>query len=79
MYPYIVCSCGRSIGDLYDLYLEMKNEKIEASADVEIDPLLLAITDSVSIDMSDVLDDLGLHVECCRTRITTLVQFKDLY
>ncbi len=78
MYPYIVCFCSRSLGDLWDAYKEMRKLKNE-EAGGELDPLLLAITDSVEVDLSGVLDDLCLTMDCCRTRMTTLVEFKDLY
>lgn len=82
MYPYIVCFCGRSLGDLHDIFKAMKNAKyaeVYGNLDYEIDPSVLAITESIQIDLSDIFEMLNLHMDCCKTRINTQVEFKDLY
>ncbi len=78
MYPYVVCFCGRTIGDLYDAFKELRKRKY-MNLDSEVDPKLYAITESVQIDLVDVFEQLNLHMDCCRTRMNTLVEFKDIY
>lgn len=82
MYPYIICFCGREIGHIFDAFNAMRQEKHKkAFADLgyNIDPRLLAITFDFKVDLSDIFDALGLHVECCRTRISTQAQFSEFY
>jgi len=82
MYAYIVCFCGRSLGDLFDLFREMRAIKYAdaySNLDFDIDPNLLAITESVQVKLDDVLDDLCLNLDCCRTHMLTQVEFAEIY
>lgn len=82
MYPYIVCFCGRSLGDIYDLFKAMKLVKYNAEYaknDLDVDPSLLAISEQVEVDLSDVFEALCIHTDCCRVRLMSQVEFKDLY
>ncbi len=83
MYPHIVCFCGKSLGDIYDAFKIMRRKKIQEALDDdtigEIDPTLLAITDGLDIDMSDVFEQLGVYCGCCKVRLTTQTEFKELY
>lgn len=78
MYCYILCFCGRSIGDLYDLFCAMRAAVYEANKQT-VNPAKAPITDQVAVDISTVLDDLGLHMQCCRVRISTQVEMKEVY
>lgn len=85
MYPYIVCYCGRSIGDVYDVFCKLRIQKYneafnknEASK-YDIDPNMLSISEIVDVDLTDVFEQLNIHTDCCRTRLTTQVQFKEYY
>lgn len=81
MYPYIVCLCGRSIGDLYDLFKQMKLEKIIElyGTSENIDPTLLSICEDTKLRLDDVFEALNINMDCCRVRMMTMVEFKDLY
>lgn len=82
MYPYILCYCGRSLGDLYDLFNVLRAAKYtEAYVEFgeDIDPAFLAISDLVQVDLTDVFDALHIHMECCKVRIQTQVEFKNVY
>lgn len=46
---------------------------------LKIDPSLLAISEQVQVSLSEVLDQLNIHVDCCRMRLLSQVEFKDLY
>lgn len=81
MYPYVVCYCGRSLGDLYDLFCAMRLSKYaEIYPETGgIDPSLLATAEDGRVELGDVLDALGLHLDCCRVRMITQVEYKELY
>lgn len=81
MYPYIVCLCGRSIGDIYDLFKVMKLEKYNETyidGALDIDPSLLAISEQIQVDLSDIYEALNIHLDCCRVRLMSQVEFKDM-
>lgn len=82
MYPFILCFCGRSLGDLYDLFCAMKITKYAAAyeeAGIDIDPYLLPLCESIQVDLVDVFEALGLHMDCCRNHLLTQQEFKGLY
>jgi len=77
MYPYIVCFCGRSLGDIYDLFIEMRRQKINAALDGE-EPVAFELAQQ-NIQLNDILDALHIRAECCRVRMLTQVEFKNYY
>jgi hypothetical protein len=83
MYPYIVCFCGCSLGDIYDAFKAMRLDAYQKALQdpnfVNINPAVLAITANVKIDLSDVFVQLCITQECCQTRLNTQVEFKELY
>lgn len=80
MYPFIVCFCGRALGDIYDLFCAMRSAKQARMFEgIDIDPSYVPIVDTIQIDLLDVFDSLGLHMDCCRTRMLTQVEFKTIY
>ena len=81
MYPFIVCLCGRSLGDIYDLFKMMKLSKYSVLYDdtgVDIDPSLLAISDNMQLELSDEFEELNIHMECCKTRLLGMVSMNEL-
>jgi DNA-directed RNA polymerase subunit N (RpoN/RPB10) len=46
--------------------------------DLDIDPSLLAISEQVDVDLDDVFNALGYHMDCCRVRLMSTVEFKEL-
>lgn len=79
MYPYIRCFCGRSIGQYYILYNEMKRDKIQYQyGDLGADPDYLQCA-IIPVETGDILDNLNLHNDCCRARLLSQVRFMDLY
>ncbi len=83
MIPFIVCSCGRSLGDLYDAFAALRMAKYELvfGADAQyVDPVVLAImSDSYEHNLLDEFAALGIELECCRLRIDKQVRFCDVY
>jgi len=81
MYPYIVCFCGRSIGDNYDLFKMMRHDVIAEAyetGDLDIDPSLLAISEQIDVDLDEVFNALGYSMDCCRVRLMSTVEFKEM-
>ena len=82
MYPYIVCTCGYPLGDIYTIFDIMRRAKyIQAYGEFynEIDPSILAITESIQVTLEDVFDQLNIDLICCRTRLLTQVTFDSIY
>lgn len=82
MYPFIVCFCGRSLGDLYDAFKIMRLQKYSeayAEAEIDVDPAILAITEPIQVDLSDVYKQLNIHTDCCKVKLATQVEFKSVY
>ena len=83
MYPYITCYCGRSLGDLYDLFKEMRLKKyinfMKEHPELNIDPYMIPYCDDISIPLRDVFEALNINLQCCRARMLTQVEYKELY
>lgn len=83
MYPFIVCFCGRALGDIYDAFLAMRLAKyIEVYGDLigdRVDPDVIPISDKVGVDLQDVFETLNIPLQCCRMHLATQVEFKTLY
>jgi DNA-directed RNA polymerase subunit N (RpoN/RPB10) len=82
MYPYIVCTCGRSIGDIYDLFKILKLEKYNqefVENELDIDPNLFAISEHIQVELDDIFEILCIKTDCCRAKLMSQVEFKELY
>jgi DNA-directed RNA polymerase subunit N (RpoN/RPB10) len=80
MYPYILCYCGKSLGHLFDLFNAMKRERyIEEFGEESFDPTMIAVITRLQVELGDILDSLHLHKDCCRVRMLTQVEFKEVY
>lgn len=80
MYPYIVCFCGCALGHLCDVFQAIKRERmVEEFGEGVIDPAMTAVITGLSVQLGDVLDDLGFKNECCRSRLISYVEFKEVY
>lgn len=82
MFPYVTCWCGRSLGDLFPLYTEMKRRKYEEynkKHGVNIKPTRVPISSDVRVDVGDILDKLHVHTDCCRARLISQIEYKEYY
>jgi len=83
MYPYIVCFCGCSLGDVFDAFKVMRAEKyrqaLGVSDNAAPNPAMLAITNNIDVRLTDIFEQLCITQECCQTRIATQVEFKEFY
>jgi DNA-directed RNA polymerase subunit N (RpoN/RPB10) len=68
------------LGPLYDLFIAIKRERLSHEfGDAVVDPTMVAVVKSTEVEMGDVLDDLHLHNDCCRVRMMSQVEFKEVY
>ena len=78
LYP-IVCSCGNSLGDLSDAYKLLRYKKITAAlkamGKTTPAPDMYATIEALNIHLDDELNQLGLHMTCCRMAMLTAVEF----
>jgi len=85
MYPPIICKCGRSLGDLFDVYKKIREDRIQADLEERIKNKRKIVVENIkisadnNIEMGDVLDKLKLDLDCCRDSLLTWVEFKELY
>lgn len=82
MYFLIVCTCGQSLGDLADAYKLLRHKRTQEaiiSSGRPIDPSVLATVDDMQPAMGADLTALGLTAECCRLRMLSCVEFKEIY
>lgn len=80
MYPYIVCYCGRALGHLFDVFNTIRRDRLaQEFGDEALDPVMIAIIKDTHIELGDVLDQLHLTNNCCRARMITQVEFKEVY
>lgn len=82
MYPYIRCFCGRSLGDIYEAFEAMKAARyaeIYGDDAGQPNPFMFQIADSVQVEIGDILSALNVHLDCCRARLLTQVQYTDVY
>lgn len=82
MYPYIVCYCGRSIGQIYDLFKALRREKYVEffqKNNLNINPDKIPFSDDIDIKLRDVFDELNIHNQCCKARLMSCVEYKELY
>ena len=82
MYCYIVCpECGYCLAHVYDLYLAMKKDRVEEYLQDQfddIDPRYLNIYGMDGFKLGDILDDLNVRLQCCRTHMMAQVEIREL-
>lgn len=80
MYPFIICSCGRAIGELYELFVQIKlNELKNVTETTDINASTLYVNEEAYIDMSKVWQYIGISLECCKSKISFQQKMSDYY
>ena len=77
LYP-IVCRCGNSLGDLTDAFKLMRYNKIVAAikgAGRGVSPDMFYTIEWLNVQLAEELNQLGLHMTCCRMAMVTSVEF----
>lgn len=81
MYPLIRCTtCNNSIGEYHEIFQSVKNDiyRTELEKLNITDPAALEISNIISIELNDLFDELKIERYCCRSCLTTNVNFDDL-
>lgn len=81
MLEYIRCpSCGFSLSDKYDIFIEERARKIKESIPEGVAPEKIELTRNINTDMSDVFEKLGISKAkmCCRMRLTTATSMQEM-
>lgn len=81
MFPYIVCYCGRSLGDIYPVFKEMRKQRYQEylKKDSDIEIVKLMTSTKIDVKLGDILDALNINCECCRVRLLTQVEYSEYY
>lgn len=86
MFPYVVCpSCGWCIGQISPLFDAMRKDRYAAALKekgIDVDTAnheMIQSNEGVSVELGDILDKLGVRMECCRVKLLTQVQFYSIY
>lgn len=82
MYPYIVCFCGRSLGDIYDLFKALRAAEYATYMEknhVHIDPDKIQYSEEVIVYLREVFETLHIDMQCCKARLLTQVEYKHIY
>ena len=78
--PVICFTCGCPVGDVEDLFLHMRAEKIRAILAERGTTASQAAADAgLQVDCSDILDKLGIKYDCCRKVLVTAMIYSNYY
>lgn len=78
--PVLCFTCGCPVGDIEDIFREMRNTKIkEILTDRKTTATQAAVDAGLQIDCSDILKQLGIEYDCCRKTIIAAMIFTDYY
>lgn len=78
--PIVCLTCGFPLGDVEDLYLAMKTERVRETLRARNTDAAFALVDpGLQIDCADILDLLGVTNRCCRGCLISSMRFEDLY
>lgn len=78
--PVVCFTCGCPVGDLADVFLHMKAERVrKALAERGTVPLQAANDADLQVPCDDIFDALGVANSCCRKCLTTAMIYTDHY
>jgi len=79
----ITCTCGRSLGDIYDAFNAKRKKIIEETLrkngiNVAYDKLQDVSGDDIFPELGKILDDYNIKLTCCRRVLLSSVDFYEL-
>ena len=79
----ITCTCGRSLGDIYDAFDARKKKLIEdkfkkEGIDINPDKLQDISGDDIYPELNGILSDYHINMICCRRILLSSVNFHEL-
>lgn len=76
MYNYIRCpNCNNSIGEIYELFLAMKNFKFNEEVKENTDPNRIMLNSDINIELIDIFEILNVKKICCRTKLISICEY----
>lgn len=83
MYPFVICVCGRAIGELYDLFVELRlSHFVDVGSNKDIPAYgvnSIFANSSIHMNLSDIWAILGIELECCKTKLAFQQKMSDYY
>jgi len=77
--PPVCQSCECAIGDRARLFRHLRKKRAEAQLGSETRPAAAAISYALSMDVTDLFEKLGIKHDCCRTRLSMAIDFREVY
>ncbi len=78
MYTLIICSCGRPLADIRDLFEAMCRDMFveKMGKDFIGEQVSYVLNNNLdNLSVGDIFTTLNLHVDCCRKSMLTNVEF----
>lgn len=76
--PAVCTSCGKPIGHFVTIFRRIRENRTKQKMGDTL-PEYASIDGQFVVQMGDVLDNLGITMECCRTIMTTDLPLRDTY
>lgn len=78
--PVACLSCGCQIGHVAAIFRRMREERIKAQlAALDTIPERAAENLRASMDISDLMDKLGIKYDCCRMHLSSNMDWREFY
>lgn len=78
--PCACITCGFPIGQFAAAFVAIRRARVDAALAARGTlPAMAAVDPGVDVELGDVLDALGLELDCCRSAIATKMIFTDYY
>jgi DNA-directed RNA polymerase subunit N (RpoN/RPB10) len=78
--PIRCITCGYPIGRVAVLFRQIRAKRVaELLKGRMVIPTQTMIDAQLQIDMSDIFELLGIHLDCCRVHLGTAMDFRDYY
>lgn len=79
MYNYIKCpTCNNSIGEKYELFILMREAIHKNEIKDNIDLVMISSNNDININLKKIFETLHVNNNCCRIKLNTICEFKDL-
>ena len=82
MFPYIVCFCGRSLGELFEVFSMMRMKKYSKYFEelgIKIDPIMVPLSGEIPVELNDEFNQLNIYKPCCRARLLSQIMYRWVY
>ncbi len=76
--PYVLCFCGKSIGDVYDWY-HATAKSMHLDLEGDIDPNQIESIIETKPEYGKIFEKIGINLNCCKVRLMRQVLFYNVY